>query len=75
MTAPVKDRPALCRKCGKSDCVLVVDALAATSEAYVAGKRVPYAPRDAEVPERWVLVCCTRCELLLGLPVIEQVTA
>ena len=75
MSAPAKDRPALCRKCGKSDCVLVIDALAATTVAHVGGARVEHAPVDVEVPERWVVVCCTRCKLLLGLPVIEQVTA
>lgn len=72
MSAAAKD--ALCRTCGKSDQVLVVDALAATSTAHVGGVRVPYTPRDAEVPERWVLICCTRCNRLLAAPHVERVT-
>lgn len=75
MSRPVaKHRPALCRTCGKSDCILVVDALAATSTVHVGGERMPYAPKDVGVPERWVLICCTRCNRLLAAPHVERVT-
>jgi len=73
MSAATKD--ALCRTCGKSDQVLVVDALAATSTAHVGGVRVPYVPADVGVPERWVVVMCTRCSRVLGSPHIVRVGA
>jgi len=67
--------PAICRTCAKSDCILVIDALAATTVAHVGGARVEHAPVDVEVPERWVVVMCTRCSRVLGSPHIVRVGA
>ena len=68
--------PALCRGCGKSDQVTVVDALAATTECSVGGANASLADgmrwlaasRDGEVPVRVVVIYCARCSRLLGKP-------
>lgn len=68
--------PALCRHCGKSDQVTVVDALAATTECSVGGvnaslvdgMRWREASRDGAVPVRVVVIYCARCGRLLGKP-------
>ena len=61
---------ALCRGCMKSDQVVVIDALAATAEAWVGGQRVPFAPAT-ENPQRWVMVFCGRCMKVLGRPILR----
>lgn len=64
---------ALCRGCGKSDQVTIIDALAATAEAWVGGERVPFAPAS-DAPQRWTLVFCGRCMKVLGRPVLRTAT-
>jgi hypothetical protein len=53
----------------------MLDALAATTVAHIAGIRVVHAPKDVDVPERWVVVMCTRCNIVLGVPHIVRVRA
>lgn len=63
--------PALCRGCGKSDQVTVVDALAATTECSVGGVNASLVDGmrwRGEVPWRVVVIYCARCGRLLGKP-------
>jgi hypothetical protein len=70
--------PVLCRGCGKSDGVLTVDALAATTTVALAGQVVPLTEqwmglaRNGEVPVRVVVVICTHCDRVLGKPAFQR---
>ena len=54
---------------------LAENELAATTVAHVGGARVEHAPVVVDVPERWVVVMCTRCSRVLGSPHIVRVGA
>lgn len=58
----------ICRGCNKPDQVLTISALCATTESYLNGARIPFAPVDLEVPERWEFIMCRRCGKVIGLP-------
>jgi len=60
----------ICRKCGKADQVVEIEALAACTNVHIFGLRVPFAP-PSEDPQMFVITYCQRCRTLITLPVMK----